>query len=66
MAFNCTNVFHAMIRSVRVKFLQAYLLSGGSGGRLARGDATLDFIFIDETPRMDDGSNVVTNAGDRT
>jgi hypothetical protein len=65
MAFHGANVFHPLISSVRVKFLQAYLLSGGSGGRLARGDATLDFIFIDETPRMDDGSNIMANASDR-
>jgi hypothetical protein len=33
---------------VRVKFLQAYLLSGGSSGRLARGDAMIEMEFLDE------------------
>lgn len=33
-----------------MKFLQAYLLSGGSGGRLARGDAMLEIDFIVEVP----------------
>ena len=35
-------------RTVRVKFLQAYLLSGGSSGRLARGDAMIEMDFVDE------------------
>ncbi|CAB9515098.1 expressed unknown protein [Seminavis robusta] len=44
--------------TVRVKFLQAYLLSGGSSGRLARGDAMLEYTFIDENPGLaDDDEN---------
>lgn len=42
-------VYRFFCRSVRVKFLQAYLLSGGPNGRLARGDAMIEMDFIDET-----------------
>lgn len=40
-------------RTVRVKFLQAYLLSGGSNGRLAKGDAMIELDFIDEAQDFD-------------
>ena len=40
---------------VRGKFLQAYLLSGGSNGRLARGDAMIEMDFIDQ--RIDQDAN---------
>lgn len=39
--------------TVRVKFLQAYLLSGGASGRLARGDATIELDFIEEASEAD-------------
>jgi hypothetical protein len=35
------------ISVVRVKLFQAFLLSGGSNGRLARGDALVEMEFIE-------------------
>jgi hypothetical protein len=41
---------------VRVKFYQAFLLSGGTNGRLARGDELLEMEFL-EGEGLEDGSH---------
>jgi hypothetical protein len=49
--------------SVRAKLFQAFLLSGGPSGRMARGDALVELEFLDPVLN-DDGDDEELEEGD--